>query len=140
MAIPIDPSKTWDYVLKADRDAATPTVFILATLDVGDEAEIQDRLVVVDAATKQTSIASGTQILTTLRKGLRGWRNFAFADGTEVPFKTNPGLRSRGVAPPTDETLGYLSSADRKELAEAIIERNTATEDERKDSSSERAS
>lgn len=140
MPIAIDPAKTWEYVLKSERDAADPTRFILATLTVAEEANLQDRLVAVDGTTKLTTVASGTHTLEVLRLGLRGWSGFRFADGREVPFETNAGLKFRGIAPPSDKTLGYLSPADRKELAEAIVERNTATDDERKNSVSAPAS
>ncbi len=140
MPIAIDPAKTWEYVLKSERESSDPTRFILATLTVAEEANLQDRLVAVDGATKLTTVASGTHTLEVLRLGLRGWISFRFSDGREVPFETDAGRRFRGVCPPSDKTLGYLSPADRKELAEAIVERNATTEDERKNSASEPAS
>lgn len=136
--IAIDPRETWDYVLKAERETADPTVFVLGVLKVADEAALQDRLAVIkDGA---TTIASGTHTLEVLRRGLRGWRGFRFTDGRDVPFETNNGLKRDGVAPATDATLDYLPPDVRKELAEAIIERNRITEPERKNFSSAPAS
>lgn len=136
--IAIDPRETWDYVLKAERETADPTVFVLGVLKVADEAALQDRLAVIkDGA---TTIASGTHTLEVLRRGLRGWRGFRFTDGRDVPFECDRGRMSGGIAAPTDATLDYLPPDVRKELAEAIIERNRITEPERKNSSSAPAS
>lgn len=132
MPIASDPTKTWDYVLKDERSAADPTVFVLKALTVADEASLQDRMVEVEGG--KTRVLSGSHTLDVLRRGLVGWRAFRFTDGREVPFEVNRGLTTRGVAPPSDSTLDYLSPSIRKELAEAIIERNTITADERKNS------
>lgn len=138
MPIAIDPRQTWDYILKDERESADPTVFTLGALSVGDEAALQDKLAVVrDGA---TTFATGTHTLDVLRRGLRGWRSFRFSDGRDVPFATDRGQMRNGVAAPTDETLGYLTPDVRKELAEAIIERNRVSESERKNSSSAPAS
>lgn len=139
MPIALDPSKTWDYILQAERGEATPTTFTLKALTVADEAELQDRMVAVEDGT--TRVLSGTHTLDTLRKGLVGWHSFRFADGTAAPYATDPGRRMRdGRACVSDAALALLTPAVRKELAEAIIERNTITEAERKNSSSVPAS
>lgn len=135
MPIATDPTRTWEYILKEDRGSDHPTRFVLGVVTVADEAALQDRLVAVDAETKTTRVASGSHALEVLRRGLRGWVDFLFASGDPVPFKTDPGRRSRGIEPPTDATLDYLTPAQRKELADAIIERNALTEADRKNSS-----
>lgn len=134
MPIAIDPKKTWDYILKAERESESPTVFHLATLTVAEEAALQDKLVAVKDGAAQ--VASGTHTLEVLRIGLVGWSGFRFCDGTEAPFKTDPGRKVRGRAMVSDESLDLLAPADRKELAEAIVERNTIGEADRKNSQS----
>lgn len=130
--IAIDPTQTWDYVLKDERGSSEPTVFVLSVLSVADEAALQDAMVYVEGGT--TRVNSGTHTVEVLRKGLVGWRNFRFVDGREVPFEVDKSATKRGKAPPSNATLDYLPPAARKELAEAIIERNTITADERKNS------
>lgn len=134
MPIAIDPKKTWDYILKAERGTDAPTTFHLATLTVGEEAALQDKLVAVKDGAAQ--VASGTHTLEVLRIGLVGWSGFRFGDGTEAPFTVNQGRSVRGRKMVSDESLDLLAPADRKELAEAIVERNTIAETERKNSSS----
>lgn len=132
MPIAIDPTKTWDYILKCDRGTDNPTVFVLGALTVADEAALQDRMVSIKDGT--TQVASGTHTLDVLRRGLRGWKDFITSGGDLVPFKTDASRRTRGVDPVSDESLAYLSPEHRRELAEAIIERNTMSEAERKNS------
>ncbi len=138
MPIAVDPTKTWEYILKCDRGTDFPTRFVLAAISVADEARLQDAIAFVrDGA---THIKSGTHTLDVLRVGLRGWHDFQDATGQLVPFKTDASKRMRGVDPVSDESLAWLTPEWRKELADAIIERNTLSEGERKNSSSAPAS
>ena len=135
MPIAIDTSRPFDYVLKCDRTAERPTVFQLARMSVAVRAPLQDGLVVVDNAAKTSRVNSGTTELQTLRLGLLGWSDFYDAEGRPVPFETNAGMRTRGGrAMVTDACLDRLSNEHQKELAEAIIEGNVLTADDRKNS------
>ena len=51
-----------------------------------------------------------------LRLGLRGWKNFKFSDGGNVPFAAD-----RDSGEPTDETIGYLDFDTRNELTNVIV-------------------
>ena len=140
MPIAQDTSKTWEYILKCDRGCDHPSVFILRAMSVADEARIQDSLVTVDAATKVTTVKSGSHALEVLRIGLLGWKDFFLPSGEPAPFVTDKSRRMRGFDPVSDESLDRLRPDHRRELAEAIIERNTIAEDERKNFSSGLAS
>ena len=134
MPIAFDPSVPWEYILEAERGAEKPTVFLLAAITVGAEAVLQDKLVSVDGATKTTRVQSGTHELSILRSGLVGWRDFYDAKGDPVPFETDRGRMVGGRAQVADASLDRLRPRERREIAEAIVERNTLSESEAKNS------
>ena len=126
--IAIDPNQTWEYVLECDRDLPPDqqTAFELKVLTARELAAIQD------GATKgnvdgSLEFRSGTQTLRILELGVRGWRNFKDAAGTDVPFRENSGK-------PRLENWDVLRPEWRRELANAITEQNRVTEEERKNS------
>lgn len=139
MPIAVDPTKTWEYILKCDRGTDFPTRFVLATISVATEAYLQDSMATLNKQ-GEVIVKSGTHTIEVLRAGLRGWHDFQDATGQLVPFKTDASKRMRGVDPVSDESLAWLTPEWRKELADAIIERNTLSEGERKNSSSAPAS
>lgn len=139
MPVATSPDHEWEYVLREERGTDSPTVFILGVLSATAEAAIEDALVQVHAD-RSMSAQTGTQTANILRAGLRGWRNFRDARGTDVPFPTSKGRMLGGRATVTDEGLTMLAPKHRKELAEAITERNELTDDDRKNSSSAPAS
>lgn len=133
MLTAVSPDHEWDYVLQEERESADPTVFRLGVLRVTDEAAIEDALVKV-GPDKSMTAATGTQVITILRAGLRGWRNFRDATGKEVEFPTSRANMRSGRPCVTDEGLTMLAPRHRKELADAIVERNTLTGDAGKNS------
>lgn len=135
MPVAVSPEYEWEYVLREERAHASPTVFILGVLSASAEAAIEDALVKVSPDRSMTA-ATGSHVMAVLRSGLRGWRNFRDATGSEVPFPTSKATMRNGRPTITDDGLTMLSPRHRKELADAIIERNTITEDEEKNSES----
>lgn len=123
MPIALDPRQEFDYVLQCDRALPVDqqTVFVLRGLTVAEEARIEDSLAVL--ADGGVSMRSGEQKLQILRMGLRGWRNFRRADGTEVPFQKVNGHPGHV----TDASLDFLAPEWRTELANAITERGKLT-------------
>lgn len=139
MPVAMSPDHEWEYILKEERGDASPTVFVLGVLSASAEATIEDALVKV-GPDKSMSAATGSHIVAVLRAGLRGWRNFRDATGAEVQFPTSKANMRGGRPTITDDGLTMLAPRHRKELAEAIVERNTITEEEEKNSSSAPAS
>lgn len=135
MPVAMSPDHEWEYTLLEERETADPTVFILGVLSAEVEATIEDALVKV-GADKTMTAATGSQVMKILRFGLRGWRNFRDATGSDVPFPTSKAIMDKGRPTITADGLTMLAPKHRKELADAIVERNTVTEVEAKNSSS----
>jgi hypothetical protein len=128
MPIAIDPGKTWDYVLKCDRELPEEqrTVFSLRVLTAKQLAELEDRAVRSDPA-GNLEYRTGTSTLQILKMGVTGWKNFRGADGSEIQFRENNGN-------PRDENWDLLRPEWRRELANAVTEQNRLSEEERKNS------
>lgn len=135
MAIAIDPTKPFKYVLREDRDAERPTTWMLKPLTVGEQSRIQDAVAVYDRATEHVAVRSGTQDLEVLRLGLVGVEEFYDIDGNAVPFDDRMDKRlNRSIV--TDAFLSRLRATWRVEIANAITEAAALTETDRKNSSS----
>jgi len=138
MAIAVDPNKPFDYVLKSDRklaEGAKPTRWKLKPLTVKEQTELRDGIVAYHQDGKEMSgrMLGGTVELKTLRLGLVGCEDFYDADGAAIPFEAEPDSKrnpSRFFV--TDAFLSRISRADRTELADAIVEVNTLSEDDEK--------
>lgn len=133
MPIAIDPSKPWRYVLQCDLpcDADSRTVWLLRPLTVGQYAKLQDSIAAVDRESGTVRVTSGTQVIEALRLGLAGVERFNDAAGKEVPFTTKFN-KTHSLDIVTDDFLNRLHPDWRDELARAITEHNTLSEDDRK--------
>ena len=123
MPIPINPKEVREFVLAADRikPVECRTVFLIAPIPLGVQVGIDDDATAFNGVSGQASVRTGTRRLTVLRAGLKGWRDFADADGTAVPFETmKRTLHGVRMDVPTDDTLERLHADDRDELAAAI--------------------
>ena len=136
----IQPGSTFEYVPKECQDLEDDdperVVFEIKHLTVSELAEVEDSIGAYDREDDTMKMKVGSQTLVALRRGLRGWRNFSFSDGTEAPFKTNLISKRRGKErttepEPTDETLGMIPSPIRTELMNAITEGNRVSEEEK---------
>jgi len=149
MAIATRPGQTWPYILRRERvpDGAKPeeaqrikaeqTVWKLGHVSLTDRAALEDQAYLLDAPTKQVTSSAGSNRLTVLRLGLKGFENFRVRedDGklTQVEWQTRSAIelgRRRDV--PTDEILDLIDPEDRDELAEAIKEGQRLTTEEKK--------
>lgn len=136
MAIAIDLGEERPYVLKADRklpeDDPNRTVWMLGALDPHERAKIQDNLMAMEDG-DSIRITSGSAELKILKLGLRGCENFRDAAGNVIDFDfVKVGSAKKGIRKqPTDEFIARIHPAHRKELAEAINEHNTISEDEK---------
>lgn len=131
------PGATWEYVLKADRDAEpndrpsytlkTLSARELATIDDGSVSMNQDRPGHIQAN-------QGSVVLDTLRMGLVGWQRHKAYDPSgkivEVPFDAVSQGRRRGEERfvITDTCLDSLHPQDRIELCNAITEQTKLSE------------
>lgn len=132
MAIAVDPSRTWDYVLEADRGTERPTTWELRVLTARETAEIQDGAAFAEKDAT-ISIRSGSSQLRALKLGLAGVRDFRDETGADVPFESeNDNKRNPTRRIVTDRFLDRIEDRDRAELARAISEGNRVTETERK--------
>lgn len=125
------------YVPEADRKLplALQSVFLLAPLSNKTMGQIQNLLQVsIDGQT--ATLLRGQQRHSALKAGLKGWENFCTADGAPVVFATDKGDRMvHGVAvhnPPSDESLEMIPMAEYEEIADAILNANRLTDDDRK--------
>lgn len=111
MPIALSPRETFEYQLIDDRQPATKeggerltdpakTIFIFRPLTLDEDAEVQDA-----ALNSAGDLRYGTFWLVRLRRGLKGWRNFADAAGKPIEFSL--------------ANLERLSIKHRIELAEA---------------------
>ncbi|MCF8719211.1 hypothetical protein [Nitrospina gracilis] len=127
----IDPSATFEYVPKCDRDLPeeAQTVFILKYMDARQAAKMEDQAVegAVSSKGDDTSLRfrSGSKVLQALEYGLRGWRNFQDKGGNEIPFRENNGK-------PRPENFDAIPPSVRRELANVIIDGSEMSEGEEK--------
>jgi len=125
MPIAITPETTWEWQLPEDRaedgsiDPEKTTVTLKA-LTVQQEAQLEDMaatLIVSEGTATEGKMHTGTVALKTLEYGLFGWKEFFYADGKPVPFRK--------------ENFGAWSGEHRKQIANAITERQHVTADEK---------
>ena len=125
MAIALDPNRTVDYVLKAEREspASSQTVWELGPISVAQDRAIKN--VIAETGFDANHVKVGTLAGLYLRGGLRGVRNFNSANGKPIPFTTD----KDGV---TDAFLEHLSEDDRMELFRACRDFSTMSAEEKK--------
>lgn len=133
--IAITPATSWDWQLPEDRadDGTidpTQTIFQLGALTVEQEAKIEDmatELVIDTDGVSGGRMRRGTVTLQVLEGGLRGWRNFFDSAGNAVEFRTAGGKPPRCAI----ACLSALSGEQRRQIANAITERQRVTPLER---------
>ena len=133
MAIALDPTKPFDYILTEDRDKPLEdqTVFKLKVLTARELANVEDGMAALISDTGEVAIKTGSQLLKILQFGLRGWENLKDGSGNDVPY------RGRGPSgEPHPETLDKVQPHHRRELADTITEVNRLDEEEAKNSGS----
>jgi len=133
MPIAITPASTWDWQLEEDRaeDGSideSKTVFVLGALTAAQEATVEDMggELVYDSANPTAGevvgrIRRGSSTLQILRFGLRGWRNFSLENGADAKWE------SEGKNRCSKQSMDYLSSEHRTQIANAITERQRVT-------------
>lgn len=114
MAIALDPARTWDYVLRADRELQEEerTVWKMRTLSQRASMKMVDRLIVSDDGSASMG-GMGTQSLDIVLDGLVGWTNFPDSAGEPIEAKVRGGHL-------TDVSLARIDTTIMLELAIAI--------------------
>ena len=122
MAIAIDPTVPFSYVLLCDRElpAEEQTVWTLRGLSHKERTGVEN-----DLARQESdgalSFRVGSQRTRILKAGILGFENLRFADGREVPFEK----QGQEIH---DRTLDVIPDAYLTELANAITEHGRLTE------------
>lgn len=112
-----------EYIAKMERGELDPVVWLIRPLTSKESADIQNGLFHSKGFGKQRQeqFLTGTQVIMVLRKGLVGWKNFKYEDGTDVVWedpkveKTEEG-RDRIM----DRNLDCIPTAIRQELSDEI--------------------
>lgn len=120
MVIALNPDSTFEYVLKADREAPIEqqTVWVLRGLRHKERADVEDTIASQDSEGRM-SFRVGSQRTRILLAGIRGVRNFRDEDGRELEVP-------KGGC--STNFLDHLRDEWCTELANAITERGAITE------------
>jgi hypothetical protein len=139
----INLTKTVEYQLTSDPDVGTEnaTTFVLGALDARVMSVIKDKATAIpvsaftDATNAMASLNINQTNLEVVQFGLKGFKNLQNDDGSQVEYKTahvNLGGKTYLVCDP--KIIEVLRDEDISELASKIMDINTLTEAERKNS------
>lgn len=115
MAIALDPNRTWDYILEADRELpkSGQTTFHLRSLTPSELAEVNDlgfmHQVQGGKRTGEVRATPAAQVLRTLQCGLTGWTNLLDSKGKQVKAPAD-----------VDDRIAMIDEEARIELAREI--------------------
>ena len=138
MIRPINVGETVEYVLKDDKK--DPTTWMLGILDSLVKTRLTDLGMVYkynpDApadSVAETHMNIAEQDLEFVRYGLKGFKNFKLANGSEVAFKTEKKtLGNTEYDVVSDVTLKFIPRIVLTELAKKIAEENVLSDAEEK--------
>ena len=112
-----------EYITKQERGNPEPVVFLVRPLTSKESADIQNSLFHSKGFGKQRQeqFLTGTQVVMVLRKGLIGWKDFKYEDGTEVVWE-DPNIEKteEGRDRIMDRNLDCIPAAIRQELSDEI--------------------
>jgi len=121
--LPIEPEENFPYVPKVFRECVSDKklwpIFMLRGLDGEELAAREDQISYTTygpAGEPQFHFTSGAFRMETLKKGIKGWKNYRTAEGKEIPFSA--------------DNVKCLPIALQKELQNAIQERSLLTSEE----------
>lgn len=135
----------WTYVSKFDQ-GEDKTIWKLGVIDAALLATIEDSMyefsvprneegTVDDDSPASTKLSIKQRNLAVVRHGLRGFENFKFTDGTEAKFQACSKVRAgHNVKVVEMATINQIPPKIIDELANEILERNSLTGDEAKNS------
>lgn len=138
--IAVDPSAVREYSLAGD-EGAEKTVFMLGLLDPALRAHLDDAGMSYSrdesgepGAPAAIHLHRNERANAVVRFGVRGWRSFRDGEGHDIPFVREavdvPGVGKRQGL--TEECLARLAPEWVRELADAISDTNTISEEQKK--------
>jgi len=134
--------KTFDYILRADRDQEDPTVFELSTLPGRVKAKLLDKAttIVPDAGAEQgfyATVEANEVAWLTTQHALRGWRNFHDEGGSDVSYKSiKKNVAGKDMAVASEDSMDLLELEWIQELSEATSTGLMLLEEDAKNSDS----
>ena len=108
------------------------TAFLCRFLDVKLSADISDEVYTAKGFgnKREELLRAGTQELKILRRGLTGWENFYYDDGTEVEWEDVPrGLSQQKFVAAMDKNLNKIPPETRVDIADFIRGSSTVDQD-----------
>lgn len=127
----IDPEAEHIYIPKRARELPVEKQpkFKLKVMSAREAADIQNKTVSV-LTDNTMRVMSGDIMLGALEKGVKGWENFKFPNGNDVPFRENSGK-------PRKDAFDFLPIWLRQELANVITSGANLSEQAEKNSESQ---
>jgi len=138
MIRPINVGETIEYVLKSDKK--DPTIWIIGILDSLVKTRLADLGTIYrynpeapKDSVAETRMNIAEQDFEFVKFGLKGFKNFKDAKGSEIAFKTEKKtLGNTEYDVVSDETIKYIPRIAITEIAKKIAEENIISEDEEK--------
>lgn len=136
-------SKVINHQLSTDPDTGTDaaTTWLLGALDARVMAHIKDKATSIpvsaftDASNAMASLNINVTNFDIVQFGLKGWKNLQDEDGKQVEYKTvHTTLGGRTYQTCDPKIVEVLRDEEISELANKIMEINTLSEPERKNS------
>jgi len=130
----IRPDQIQEFEPKGQEDvpADERLVFLCKPLDVNLSAKITDQVYTAKGfgAKREELLRAGTQEIEILRKGLVGWKNFFYDDGTEIEWNQPPSnVSQQKFNSAMDQNLNKIDAERRGEIADFIRGSSTADSD-----------
>lgn len=130
----INANQVYDFTPKGQDDvpADERLTFLCKFLDVNMSAEITDAVYTAKGFgnKREELLRAGTQEIAILRRGLVGWKNFFYSDGTEVEWEEVPVNASKQkISAAIDKNLNKIPPEQRGEIADYIRGSSTADQD-----------
>jgi hypothetical protein len=122
-----------EYVAKCEQGEKDFVTWLIRPLTSVEHADIQNSLFQSKGFGKkrQEQFLTGTQALLVLRKGLVGWKNFKYEDGTDVVWEDPTVERTEeGRNRIMDRNLDSIPTVIRMELSDEIRGEAELGEDE----------
>lgn len=135
MALARSKADTWTYILKSDRDRPEEEQTLWTLRRLPNRVRIAlENLNRVDPINRTLIAMNGDAKLVALHAGIANVERFAFDDGEVAKITHKKGrhlVKGIEIDDPVDEAfLDLLELDDAEELAQAIVNGNTATTDD----------
>ncbi len=128
------------FISEFETDKENPTKWKIGILDPDISADIEDNITDIEVSSKKgndkakAKLNIGRRNLLILRYGLKGFENFMDPEtGKEIKFETEiRPFAKKSYEVVSDRIIALIPSKVRTELANAILDENTFSEEEEK--------